>query len=315
MKILRQVNDISNKIGDKINNNQISICIFLIIISIAIVYFISGLSIDKIDYIDNTISKGILFGIITYLASHNMMIGVILIILIIVVFQIISNLKLNDELSKEEFFLYKQMIQEETEKINDGLEFETPIQYYNHMIDEGKILLSDSYLLFHELEIHPNKKMFEVAETARLDGLQLIKSGIGRLEESDLGELYLVNNVLPEEITLGIKWETIINKYKPDKTILEQYNNLKYELEILKLFNNNTLKFKEQLSKVLRLEFEILKEIFDGKKKLMEKHKINDINNLISTIGKSEEDDKKNSKNDKDKKILDAIGILGDLLV
>lgn len=207
------------------------------------------------------------------------------------------------------------MIQEETEKINDGLEFETPIQYYNHMIDEGKILLSDSYLLFHELEIHPNKKMFEVAETARLDGLQLIKSGIGRLEESDLGELYLVNNVLPEEITLGIKWETIINKYKPDKTILEQYNNLKYELEILKLFNNNTLKFKEQLSKVLRLEFEILKEIFDGKKKLMEKHKINDINNLISTIGKSEEDDKKNSKNDKDKKILDGIGILGDLLV
>ena len=62
------------------------------------------------------------------------------------------------------------------------------------MIKNGKVLVDDSYDLEQDLNKRFDIREQEIAAITKKNGINLINSGLNRLQKSDYGEYNIVNN-------------------------------------------------------------------------------------------------------------------------
>jgi hypothetical protein len=83
-----------------INDNKYIIGSIIILISFYLSYYINNIS-DVVTLIDNPIIKVLLFLFISYYTMDNPMMGMILLIIILIIFQIVSNLKIKNDINAD----------------------------------------------------------------------------------------------------------------------------------------------------------------------------------------------------------------------
>jgi hypothetical protein len=92
--------EIYNYLLKKINDNK-PIIIGLVVLLIFFIGYLSYLSDDLINIFNNPIIKLIVFGIIFYISMDNLVIGIIITIIVLVSLQVISNVKIKNEINSD----------------------------------------------------------------------------------------------------------------------------------------------------------------------------------------------------------------------
>lgn len=204
-----------------INTNKNLLLLVLVLLGIYFTY-ISNLNImeNSIYLFDNEKFKFVLFMIITYIASSSPAIGIALALIMFVSLQIITYSKFKKELDndindiisksedndddKEKFssmspvdmdYLNDEYLVNPLEKINQlappinfNLKPITPKELSYQMINKGKNLLNDSFDLEQDLESRYDTREKQIAFETKRNGIELLDSGINRLQMGNQGE-------------------------------------------------------------------------------------------------------------------------------
>jgi hypothetical protein len=106
----------------------------------------------------------------------------------------------------------------------------------------------------------------EIYEVTKRDGINLIESGLNRLQVSDQGEYKINKNINNNKF---VKYDNLLKNYMNDPQIMSAFNELKYSFNKLQsdtLSKNNTNNFNEQLDNVYESEVQLLELIYKNKK-------------------------------------------------
>ncbi len=150
-----------DKVHNVIKNNKIMIGGIIILITFYLSYYIKNIK-DAINIIDNSIIKVLIFLFISYYTMDNPTTGMILLVMILVIFQIVSNLKIKNDINADftidKFTLIfkekKNKIKEKEDKIKEknpdlNFKFEKTISEY--------IKNPDLMLAYKKFKINYNK--------------------------------------------------------------------------------------------------------------------------------------------------------------
>ncbi len=88
------------KVHNIIKNNKIMIGGIIILITFYLSYYINSIE-DAVNIIDNSIIKVLIFLFISYYTMDNPTTGMILLIMVLVIFQIVSNLKIKNDINAD----------------------------------------------------------------------------------------------------------------------------------------------------------------------------------------------------------------------
>ena len=281
----------------KLKNNKKSM-IFIIFLLSLITVNISSITKGIYDLFNNQIFKLIVFGIISYIANDNPSIAIILTILVFTILQIVTY---NNLVSNEEFkhinninfdfedYLNKPLLTQD--KLNPitsnlNLKLENPDEIYKNMIKKGRVLLDDSISINKDLVNRNDTREKQIVNVTTRDGLNLIESGLNRLQVSNQGE-YNVNNASNNKF---IKYNNLVKNYVNDPQIMSAFNELKYSFNKLQsstLKDEDVNNFDEQLLNIYENELQLLELIYKNKKdniSMENQNKVNVILNNIKTI-------------------------------
>lgn len=262
-----------------VNENKGVLLLILILLGIYITQFNEYIIKNASYLFDNNLFRLVVFVIITYIGGSSPAIGISLTIIILVSMQIITSLKLKKDLQSEKF---SQMEPSDMSYLNDeyltnplemqkdlnpsidlDLKLTTPTDYYMQMIKKGKILLDDSYDLEQDFSKRFDIREQQIASIAKRNGIELVDSGINRLQKADQGE-YNINN--KKESKKYIKYSKLLENISNNPSVLASYNELLYNYNKLVSSQLNENDFNSQLNKVYSSEFELLETIYRIKK-------------------------------------------------
>ena len=268
---------------DKLNNNK---PILLLLLALLAIYsssyvnsYVNSLSDNFVDLFDNNIFKFIIFMIITYITTFSPALGISLTIAILVTLQVITNLKLKKNLSNEKFstmmpmdmsynnnnYLTNPLLMQKdlSPPVNLNLHLENPKNIYNNMLKKGKILLEDSLELEKDLLKRPDIRETKIAEITRRNGLELVSSGLNRLQQSNNGEYNFNNNT---KYIKFVKYNKLIESNSNNPLIMLSFQELQNNFNKLLSTQSNKKLFDAQLEKVYQSEFELLELVYKYKK-------------------------------------------------
>jgi len=293
---------------DKINQNKQAMLMIIIIGSIFAVYVSNGITKFTLNLFNSVIFKFILFVFISFVSNKNPSIGILLAIITFTILQIVTNYNLNSHEGfkhsgmKPVFNDYEDYLQNPLltqNKLNPitsnlDLKLENPDTIYKNMIKKGRVLLDDSIEINKDLEVRPDIREREISKITKRDGLNLVESGLNRLQISDQGEYNMNNN----NINKFIKYDKLVQNYVNNPQIMSAFNELKYNFNKLQTNAMTEDDFNNYLNKVYDSEIELLELIYKSKKDNLSIEKQNEINNIFSNIKNIKVD-----KNIKDKPV------------
>ena len=170
------------------------------------------------------------------------------------------------------------------------------------MIKKGRVLLDDSIDINEDIKKRPDFREKQIYDITKRDGMNLVESGLNRLQVSNDGE-YKINNNENNENNKFVKFDKLIQNYINDPQIMSAFNELKYifnKLQSSTLNEKDVINFDEQLYNVYESELQLLELIYKTKKNNMSTSIQNEINAIL-----------KNIKNIKfDKNIIDKYPLL-----
>jgi len=271
--------------------------IIIMIISFLTVYLNEGISKPIFEIFNNPLFKFIIFCLISFIATNNPALGVILAIFVLTILQIITynNLKSyegfrqNTIKSNYEDYLNKPLLS--LNKLdptlnNLNLKVESLDDYYKNMIKKGRILVDDSNEINKDLEKIPDIREQQIANNTKRDGLNLIQSGLNRLQNADDGKYNNSNN----NNNKFVKYDKIVENYINNPQIMSAFNELKYSFNKLQSSVLSKTEFDKQLNSVYNSEIQLLELIYNDKKNNLTSEKKTEINNILTNINKTKTD-------------------------
>ena len=236
-----------------IDNNKNILILILILLGIYYTYYNSNVVKYTMYLFDNEIFKFSVFIIITYISSSSPAIGIGLALIMFVSLQIITYIKLKNELNnnidsiiaenninKENFssiepsdilHLNDEYLTNPLEKIkqlappiNFNLKLESPKELSYQMIKQGKTLLNDSFDLEQDSILRYDSREKQIAFETQRNGKELVDSGINRLQMANQGEYKTKSHQLNKYIKLMGKTNPLIDTTY--NGLLYNYNQL-----------------------------------------------------------------------------------------
>lgn len=284
----------ANKFFKSLRDDKNTMMFLIISISVITVWFKPPKLVY--DLFDNKIFKFFIFVIISFISNENPALAVLLLIYVLTVLQVItySNLSKHEEFKHtsmktnfEDYLNNPLLTQDNLNPItsNLNLKVENPDQVYKNMIKKGRVLLNDSIEINDDLEKRPDSREQQIYEITKRDGINLVESGLNRLQVSNQGEYNLNKN--NNTNNKFVKYNNLLKNYMNDPQIMSAFNELKYNFNKLQsdtLSKNNTDNFNEQLSNVYESEIQLLELIYKNKKDNIIVENQNEINNIFNNI-------------------------------
>jgi len=248
------------------------------------------------DLFNNTIFKFVIFIIISFISNENPAIAVMLTIFVLTTLQIVTynNLSKHEQFKQsgniksnfEDYMSNPLLTQDKLNPItsNLNLKVENPDQIYKNMITKGRVLLNDSMEMNDDLDKRGDFREKQIYEVTKRDGINLIESGLNRLQVSDQGEYKINKNINNNKF---VKYDNLLKNYMNDPQIMSAFNELKYSFNKLQsdtLSKNNTNNFNEQLDNVYESEIQLLELIYKNKKNDISVENQTEINNIFNNI-------------------------------
>lgn len=289
-----------------LNNNKPILLLILILLGIYATNFNEYITTNAINLFDNNLFKLLIFIIITYISGSSPAIGISLAIIILVSMQIITNLKIKKEINNEKFtqiqpadmsYLNDEYLTNPLEmqknlspSVNFDLKLTNPNELYIQMLKKGKMLLDDSYELNKDLEKRFDIREQHIADMTRRNGIELVDSGINRLQKSDQGEYNMKNSNIKKN--KFIKYDKMMEENKNNPAVNAMYNELINNYDILVSRQLDEKSFNIQLEKVYLNELDLLETIYKNKKSKLSEDKKKQIENEINRIKQLKIDNK-----------------------
>jgi hypothetical protein len=255
---------------------------------------------------DNNLFRLVIFVVITYIGGSSPAIGISLAIIMLVSMQLITSLKLKRNLDKEKFSQIEpvdmsylnyeyltnplEMQKDLNPSIDLDLKLTTPTDYYMGMIKKGKVLLDDSYDLEQDLSKRFDIREQQIASITKRNGVELVDSGINRLQKADQGEYNINGN--KKQTKKFIKFSKLLENVSNNPSVIAAYNELLYNYNILISSQLDEKSFDSQLNKVYLSELELLETIYRVKKNNIPENKQKQIENEFNKIKQSKSENK-----------------------
>ena len=293
MDINSLLKSFDNLIKD-VDNNKILLLIIIIIVGIYTFNYVKYDSIDKvlINMFSNYYFKFGLFVIITYISSSSPALGLSLAIAMLVTLQIITNIKIKNELLGEKFtvspldnannYLSNPLLKENelSPPVNLNLKIEGKNQLWYNIINKGKTLLDDSLELEKDLTKRYDTREKHIAEITKRNGLELLESGINRLEKSNNGELNI--NANSSNIGNLLIYNQLMENNLNNNEVKSSYSDLKNKFSLLTSNeNSNKLDFDKKLEEFYQSELNFLKNVYETKKHNLDNNTKKKIESLL----------------------------------
>lgn len=277
----------------KLANDKLLMLILITLISLYTSLWVKSLQSYTVHVFNNKYFKFVLFVLISYIASGNPALGVILAISVLVTLQTItytsanlenfnpSNLRNIDYSNLQQsrnmtnglhtqqdpnIYLSEPLLkQKDLSKMgrNLNLKLETPSQLYEKMIKQGRVLLDDSAELKSDLKVRFDAREENIANIAERDGRMLVQSGLNRLQPADSGEYNswldeqsiksLKSDEEPNNKLSYVKYDRFVENYSDNELIMDLFNLLRTKYNEITM--NKSLKNSELDTK--------LQEIYD----------------------------------------------------
>jgi hypothetical protein len=264
-----------------LNENKGILLLILILLGIYITQFNEYIVQNTAFLFDNNLFRLIVFIIITYIGSSSPAIGISLAIIMLVSMQLITSLKLKKDIQTEKFsqmnpvdmsYLNDEYLTNPLEMQKDlsppvglDLRLTTPTDYYMQMIKKGKVLLDDSYDLEQDLSKRFDIREQQISSIAKRNGIELVDSGINRLQKADQGE-YNLDGLNKLKTNKFIKYSKLLENISNNPSVIASYNELLHNYNKLVASQLNEKNFNLQLNKVYTSELELLETIYRVKK-------------------------------------------------
>ena len=190
-----------------INNNKIVLIFILILLAIYYINLSEEIVEKTVILFNNDILKFIIVIVITYISNSSPAIGISLAIILITSLQIMTNIKLKKDRSenfskidpvdmdylKNEFLTDPlQMQKNQSPLINYNLKLVKPNDMYNEMIKKGKLMLEENDELEEDLKKRYDIREQQIANLTKKSAIDLIESGMNRLQISNQGEYKII---------------------------------------------------------------------------------------------------------------------------
>lgn len=325
-----------SKLSDSLNKltgNKIPLILIFILIIIYYNSHSNNLLEKYICLFDNDMVKLLIFILISCLASTNPILAIILAIILLVNLQIITHLKLKEELNndfkninekiKNENIKNKeisekfdqinpindanisdnylknphQKINELAPPINFNLKLSTPEYLSQQMIIDGNKMLNDSLNIENDLLNRYDEREKQILFETKKTGKELLQSGINRLQGLNYYSNINSNNI------------NNINKYDylNEPMIKSIWDELLINYDLLKTKKMDKKNFDVQLDKIYYLEFKLLVNIYKLNKNKYPIEKQHMIDKVINNI--------KNLSNNKKNFIYEKLNKLTELIL
>jgi hypothetical protein len=295
---------------NKLKDDKLVMFIIIALLSLYASLWVKTLQPYTTDIFSNKYFKFIIFVLVTYIASGNPALGLILAIAILVTLQTITYTSItnqSEKFSPSDFdngneYLEKPLLkQNQLTKMgnNLNLKLQTPNELYENMIKQGRILLDDSMELKNDLKTRFDIREQSIANITERDGKVLVQSGINRLQPSNNGEYNSwsdnksskLSEMSDEDRLSGdkkssyIKYDRFIENYSDNELVMDLFNLLKSKYNEITM--NKSLSqsdFDTKLQEIYDTEFDLLVAIAEAKSKKMKEPDVEKINKKIEYI-------------------------------
>ena len=286
-----------------INENKGMLILIIILLGIYLIQF-NEYIIENATYLfDNNLFRLIIFIIISYISGSSPALGISLAIIMLTSMQIITTLKFKKEIKQENFRQFNQhdnldiqqygpheMYLSEPLKmqkdLNPYVDYDkkliTPTDYYMQMIKKGKVLLDNSYDLEQDLSKRYDIREDNISSITKKQGIELINSGLNRLQKSNNGEYNILND--DKQSAKFIKYSKLLENISNDPGILASYNELLYNYDKLITSQHDDKTFDILLNKVYLSDLDLLETIYKVKKNNLSDEKKLLIDNQFNKI-------------------------------
>lgn len=292
-----------------LKNDKLVMFILVVLISLYASLWVNSLQQYTLNIFSNKYFRFVIFVLITYIASGNPALGVILAIAVLVTMQTITYTTINNNSERfspsnndnDNNYLSRPLLkQKELRKMGDSLnlKLQTPNELYENMIKQGRILLDDSIELKNDLKTRFDVREQQIAENTERSGKVLVQSGINRLQSANNGEYnsWLDNSMalsqMSEEDQLSVnkkssyvKYDRFMQNYADNELVMDLFNLLKSkynEITTNKSLSNED--FDNKLQEIYDTELDLLVAISEVKTKQMKEIDVEKINKKIEYI-------------------------------
>lgn len=294
----------------KLKDDKLVMFILIVLLSLYASLWVKTLQPYTLDVFSNKYFRFVVFVLITYIASGNPALGVILAIAVLVTLQTITYTTIGNQSEKfspanfnngDEYLTNPLLKQKELAKMgnNLNLKLQTPNDLYENMIKQGRILLDDSIELKNDLKTRFDIREQSIANITERDGKMLVQSGINRLQPSNNGEynswldndstnlskIYDSDRLNENKKSVYIKYDRFIENYSDNELIMNLFNLLKSkynEISMNKSLNQHDFDIK--LQEIYDTEFDLLLAIAEIKSKKMNNSDNEKINKKIDHV-------------------------------
>ena len=294
----------------KLKDDKLVMFILIILLSLYASLWVKPLQSYTMDIFSNKYFKFVVFVLVTYIASGNPALGVILAIAILVTLQTITYTSMGNQSEKfspanfdngDEYLTNPLLKQKELTKMgnNLNLKLQTPNNLYENMIKQGRVLLDDSIELKTDLKTRFDVREQSIANITERDGSVLVQSGINRLQSSNNGEYNSLSDnksgklsEMSDDDKLStnkkssyIKYDRFIENYSDNELVMDLFNLLKNkynEITMNKSLSQND--FDTKLQEIYDTEFDLLVGVAESKSKKMKESDNEKIHKKIEYI-------------------------------
>lgn len=287
-----------------LNDNKNVLLFVLILVGIYTVHFNESMTSRGIELYSNNIFKLIIFVIVSYMSSSSPALGISLAIMILISFQIITNIKLKQELGINKFEKFSEIKPSDTTYFSNefltnpigrmngplipvDLKLTSPTDISMQMLKEGKILLDDSQQLENNLKSRYDSREQDIMNITKKKGHEMIQSGLNRMQQSNMGD-YLNTN--PSTNIKFIKYDRMIKNNSNDYGIKATYAELINNYQNLLLMNKmkKTEQTNQNIDEIMKKininQFELLERIYNNSKNEIDIDKQKMIEDQINLI-------------------------------
>ena len=293
----------------KLKDDKLVMFIIIILLSLYASLWVNPLQQYTLNVFSNKYFRFVIFVLITYIASSNPALGVILAIAVLVTLQTITYTSISNKAERfspsgydnDNNYLTRPLLrQKELTKMGDALnlKLQTPNELYENMIKQGRVLLDDSMELRNDLKTRFDVREQQIANNTERDGNILVQSGINRLQPANNGEYnsWLDNSValsqMSEEDKLSVnqrssyvKYDRFMQNYSDNELVMNLFNLLKSKYNEITTNKSLTSEdFDTKLQEIYDTELDLLVAIAEVKTKTMKNVDAEKINKKIEYI-------------------------------
>lgn len=278
----------------KLKEDKLVMFILVVLLSLYASLWVESVQQYTVNVFSNKYFRFVIFVLITYVASENPALGVILAIAVLVTLQTITYTALSNKSEKfspsnydnDNNYLSNPLLkQKELTKMGNSLnlKLQTPNELYENMIKQGRILLDDSMELKNDLKVRYDVREQQIADATERDGKVLVQSGVNRLQPANNGEYnsWLDNSValsqMSDEDKLSmnqrssyIKYDKFMQNFADNEVVIDLFNLLKSKYNETTMNKSLTPEdFDNKLQEIYDTEFDLLVAISEVKIKQM----------------------------------------------